>query len=100
MTSEEHEIAALTASLIAHEVLLGWFADLCFAMIKLSDEEGQAQWRSALAFKLNEKREEYMGIVLKDRHPAESDLTAGLFQEAFLEAANKVLTREGLAPML
>ena len=89
MTPEEYEIASPRVNLVAHDVVLEWFCDLCFAMTRLSP--GEEEWRSVLAFRLNERRE--------DRHPAESDMTAALFQGAYLDAANKILSRAGVPPM-
>jgi hypothetical protein len=97
MTPEEYEIASLRSNMVAHEVLLEWFSDLCFAMTRSSP--GEEEWRSALAFKLNEKHEDFLKLTFKDRDPAESDMTAALFQDAYWDAANKILARAGLPPM-
>ena len=97
MTPEQHEIAKLRADLIAHRLLLQWFADLCFQMTKLTSDE--AIFRAGLAVKIREKRAEYAAMTLPDRDAAESDLATALFQEAFLAAANHILKRAGLPPM-
>lgn len=93
MTPDEHERLRERMHACAQEVLLEWMTGLLRMQYGLYSGELRARTLEAAEKKLAAAREEYSTLTLPGLHPAESDLRAALFQEAF-DALSKNLLAE------
>jgi hypothetical protein len=95
MTPTEHEILKLKIQLLAQKHLTEWLADLWRLRLAITPEPERTTTLTAMASKLQDGEKEYSDLTLPWLDAANSDMQAGLFQEAFDEISKAILNKVG-----
>lgn len=91
MNQTDYEILRLRSNLLAAEKLIDWLGHSLQAHIKSQPVKYHDRLVAEFRRGLTEQKRKYMEISVKGLHPAESDMRAGLFQEAFDELSQRLI---------
>ena len=93
MTPEELENYSLRTKCVALSTLLDFMTEVTRKKLGVLPPAERAASLEAFEKKFAQARAEYSGITFDDRHPAEGDMLAGIFQEHFDAVSGEVLSK-------